>query len=348
MEQDGVRINKYLSAAGVCSRREADRQIAAGYVTVDGVTAETGTRVRPDQTVIFCGQEVRKEEERILLALYKPTGIVCTAEKREKNNVIDYLHYPKRIYPVGRLDKNSEGLLLLTNQGELVNRIMRAKNLHEKEYIVTVHKPVTEYFLRGLAGGVPLEELQVTTRRCLVERLGEREFKIVLTQGLNRQIRRMCEYFGYRVVKLVRVRIMNILLGDLNPGEYRPVTEQEYRILCGLTADEEKRDSQRETEKSRPGNRARKSAEGQRSREKAGGSGLREVRRADGKERVQPAREEKRNVQREKGKSRPGGRARKNVGRQRSREKAGASGPGETRRADRKERVQPARRKENT
>lgn len=302
MEQDGVRINKYLSAAGVCSRREADRQIAAGRVTVDGVTAETGTRVMQGQTVIFCGQEVRKEEERILLALYKPTGIVCTAEKREKNNVIDYLHYPKRIYPVGRLDKNSEGLLLLTNQGELVNRIMRAKNLHEKEYIVTVHKPVTEYFLRGLAGGVPLEELQVTTRRCLVERLGEREFKIVLTQGLNRQIRRMCEYFGYRVVKLVRVRIMNILLGDLKPGEYRPVTEQEYRILRELTADQPD----------------------------------------------EPAREEKRNVQREKGKSRPGGRVRKNVGRQRSREKAGASGPGETRRADRKERVQPARRKENT
>ena len=297
MEQDGVRINKYLSAAGVCSRREADRQIAAGHVTVDGVTAETGTRVMQGQTVIFCGQEVRKEEERILLALYKPTGIVCTAEKREKNNVIDYLHYPKRIYPVGRLDKNSEGLLLLTNQGELVNRIMRAKNLHEKEYIVTVHKPVTEYFLRGLAGGVPLEELQVTTRRCLVERLGEREFKIVLTQGLNRQIRRMCEYFGYRVVKLVRVRIMNILLGDLKPGEYRPVTEQEYRILRELTADqpdeparEEKRNVQREKGKSRPGDRARKNVGGQRSREKAGGSGLREVRRADGKERVQPAR----------------------------------------------------------
>ena len=237
MEQDGVRINKYLSEAGVCSRREADREVAAGHVTVDGVTAEMGTRVAPGQAVCFRGRLVEKEDERILLALYKPPGIVCTAEKREKNNVIDFLHYPKRIYPVGRLDKNSEGLLLLTNQGDMVNRIMRAGNLHEKESIVTVNKPVTERFLRGLAGGVPLEELQVTTRRCLVERLGEREFKIVLTQGLNRQIRRMCEYFDYRVVKLVRVRIMNILLGDLKPGEYRPVTKEEYRTLAALTAD---------------------------------------------------------------------------------------------------------------
>ena len=191
----------------------------------------------PGQTVCFQGRCVSQEEERILLAFHKPAGIVCTAEKREKNNVIDYIHYPKRIYPVGRLDKDSEGLLLLTNQGDLVNKIMRAGNMHEKEYLVTVNKPVTESFLRGMAGGVPLVELNATTRRCFVERIGKREFRIILTQGLNRQIRRMCEYFGYRVEKLVRVRIMNIELGSLKSGTYRNVTEEEYHDLLRLTAD---------------------------------------------------------------------------------------------------------------
>ena len=237
MDEQGVRINKYLSEAGVCSRREADRQIEAGAVTVHGVCARPGTRVLPGQTVCFQGRSVSQEEERILLAFHKPAGIVCTAEKREKNNVIDYIHYPKRIYPVGRLDKDSEGLLLLTNQGDLVNKIMRAGNMHEKEYLVTVNKPLTESFLRGMAGGVPLVELNATTRRCFVERIGKREFRIILTQGLNRQIRRMCEYFGYRVEKLVRVRIMNIELGSLKSGTYRNVTEEEYHELLRLTAD---------------------------------------------------------------------------------------------------------------
>ena len=237
MDEQGVRINKYLSEAGVCSRREADRQIEAGAVTVDGVCARPVTRVLPGQTVCFQGRSVSQEEERILLAFHKPAGIVCTAEKREKNNVIDYIHYPKRIYPVGRLDKDSEGLLLLTNQGDLVNKIMRAGNMHEKEYLVTVNKPLTESFLRGMAGGVPLVELNATTRRCFVERIGKREFRIILTQGLNRQIRRMCEYFGYRVEKLVRVRIMNIELGSLKSGTYRNVTEEEYHELLRLTAD---------------------------------------------------------------------------------------------------------------
>lgn len=237
MDEQGVRINKYLSEAGVCSRREADRQIEAGAVTVDGVCARPGTRVLLGQTVCFQGRSVSQEEERILLAFHKPAGIVCTAEKREKNNVIDYIHYPKRIYPVGRLDKDSEGLLLLTNQGDLVNKIMRAGNMHEKEYLVTVNKPLTESFLRGMAGGVPLVELNATTRRCFVERIGKREFRIILTQGLNRQIRRMCEYFGYRVEKLVRVRIMNIELGSLKSGTYRNVTEEEYHELLRLTAD---------------------------------------------------------------------------------------------------------------
>lgn len=234
MENTGVRINKYLSEAGVCSRREADRQIAAGNVTIDGITAETGARVKEGQTVCVCGKPVAKEEEMILLAFHKPVGIVCTAEKREKNNVVDYINYPKRIYPVGRLDKDSEGLLLLTNNGDIVNKIMRAGNLHEKEYLVTVNRPVTEAFLRGLSGGVPLVELGTTTRRCFVEQTGKRQFRIILTQGLNRQIRRMCEYFGYRVEKLVRTRIMNIELGDLKSGTYRMVTKEEYRELAKL------------------------------------------------------------------------------------------------------------------
>ncbi|MCI6243444.1 MAG: 23S rRNA pseudouridine(2604) synthase RluF [Lachnospiraceae bacterium] len=232
-----VRINKFLSEAGVCSRREADRQIEAGNVTIDGRTAQMGDKVMEEQVVCFQGKPVKKEEEMILIAFHKPAGIVCTAEKREKNNVIDYLNYPKRIYPVGRLDKDSEGLLLLTNNGDMVNKIMRAGNMHEKEYIVTVNKPVTDSFLRGLAGGVPLVELGVTTRKCRVERIGKKQFRIILTQGLNRQIRRMCEYFGYRVQKLVRVRIMNIRLGDLECGKYRDVTPEEYRKLLELTAD---------------------------------------------------------------------------------------------------------------
>ena len=231
-----VRINKFLSEAGVCSRREADRQIEEGNVTIDGKIAQMGDRVSEGQQVCFQGVPVKKEEEMILIALHKPAGIVCTAEKREKNNVIDYLNYPKRIYPVGRLDKDSEGLLLLTNNGDIVNKMMRSGNMHEKEYIVTVNRPVTDSFLHGMANGVPLVELNTTTRKCRVERTGKKQFRIVLTQGLNRQIRRMCEYFGYRVQKLVRVRIMNIELGNLDPGKYRDVTSQEYKRLLELIA----------------------------------------------------------------------------------------------------------------
>ena len=234
MENGGVRINKFLSEAGVCSRREADRQVEAGNVTIDGVTAEMGSKVISGQKVCFNGKIVTKEEEMILLAFHKPVGIVCTAEKREKNNVIDYIHYSKRIYPIGRLDKDSEGLLLLTNNGEIVNKMMRSGNQHEKEYIVTVNKPVTDSFIRGLSGGVPLVELNTTTRKCQVQKLGKKQFKIILTQGLNRQIRRMCEYFGYRVEKLVRTRIMNIELGDLPVGTYREVTAEEYAKLQQL------------------------------------------------------------------------------------------------------------------
>lgn len=235
--QAGTRINKFLSEAGVCSRREADRQVEARRVTIDGRIAAAGDRVLPGQKVVFCGKAVSGEEEMILLVFHKPKGIVCTAEKREKHNVVDYIHYPKRIYPIGRLDKDSEGLLLLTNNGDIVNKIMRAGNRHEKEYIVTVNKPVSDAFIRGLSGGVPLAELGVTTRRCRVEKIGNKQFRIVLTQGLNRQIRRMCEYFGYRVQRLVRVRIMNIELKELPVGAYRNITEEEYIQLQNMIAD---------------------------------------------------------------------------------------------------------------
>ena len=234
MQKDGVRINKYLSEAGICSRREADRYIQNGLIKIDGITAQIGDRVMPGQDVTYNGRSLSKEDEMILIALNKPEGSVYTAEKREKNNVIDYINYPIRIYPVGRLDKDAKGLLLLTNNGDIVNKMMRSGNRHEKEYIVTVNRNISNSFIRGLAGGVPLVELGVTTRKCHVKKLSSRQFKIILTQGYNRQIRRMCEYFGYRVVELERVRIMNISLGNLEPGKYRKVTEQEYKTLQKL------------------------------------------------------------------------------------------------------------------
>ena len=241
MEELWQKVAEYCDndviATGVCSRREADRKIEAGEVMIDGRIAVSGDKVAFGQTVLVNGKVIKKEEEMILLAMNKPVGIVCTAEKREKNNIIDYIDYPKRVYPIGRLDKDSEGLILLTNNGDIVNKMMRAGNMHEKEYIVTVNKPISDSFIRGMAGGVPLVELDTTTRKCQVKKLSKRTFQIILTQGLNRQIRRMCEYFGYRVEKLVRVRIMNIKLGELKEGEYREVTGEEYRKLLSLIKD---------------------------------------------------------------------------------------------------------------
>ena len=236
------RLNKWLSQMGVCSRREADRLIQEGRVLVDGCPAVMGQKVSPGQTVVCNGIPVSWETsgrpEPILLAVNKPRGIVCTTSSKDRaENIVEYLKYPERIYPVGRLDKDSEGLLLLTNNGEIVNKMMRSGNRHEKEYIVTVNKTISDSFIRGLAGGVPLVELGVTTRKCHVKKLSSKQFKIILTQGYNRQIRRMCEYFGYRVVKLERVRIMNIELGDLPRGKYRAVTPLEYKGLKRLIAD---------------------------------------------------------------------------------------------------------------
>lgn len=229
MEEKGTRLNKYLSECGVCSRRAADRLIGEGKVAVDGRTAQMGARVMPGQRVMVDGEEVKAGQREIFLAFYKPRGIVCTEEKREKNNIVDYLKYPVRVFTVGRLDKESEGLLLLTNKGEAADQIMRGRNFHEKEYLVTVDREVTEEFLASMSRGVPI--LGTVTRECRVERTGRKSFRIVLTQGLNRQIRRMCEYLGYQVATLKRIRVMNIRLDGLKPGEYREITCKEREQL---------------------------------------------------------------------------------------------------------------------
>lgn len=224
-----TRINKFLSEAGVCSRRAADRLIEEKRVTIDGALAQTGSRVFEGAVVCVDGKAIAKEQESVVIVFNKPVGVVCTAQKKEKNNVIDFIGYPKRIFPVGRLDKDSEGLLLLTNDGELMNRVLKASELHEKEYIVTVDKEVTHEFLRRMENGVPV--LDKITAPCVVRKINRFSFCIILTQGLNRQIRRMCEYFGYHVVKLKRVRIMNIRLGELKAGTYRELTKDERTEL---------------------------------------------------------------------------------------------------------------------
>lgn len=224
-----VRLNKYLAESGVCSRREADRLIEAGHVTVDGVRAATGMKVLPTQDIRVGKKPVKKVEKQVILLVNKPVGIVCTEEKREKNNIIKFLDYPTRITYAGRLDKDSEGLLLMTNNGDIINKMMRAGNRHEKEYIVSVDKPLTEKFIKDMAGGVKI--LDTVTRPCDVEKLSKYRFRIVLTQGLNRQIRRMCEALGYEVRVLKRVRIMNLELGSLKPGEYRELTPEEEANL---------------------------------------------------------------------------------------------------------------------
>ena len=229
MENKEIRLNKYLSDAGVCSRRQADILIEEKRVTINGIIAATGQKVSPLDRVAVNGKPVTLQEERVLLLVNKPRGIVCTAEKREKNNIIKYLNYPIRITYAGRLDKDSEGLLLMTNDGELINKMMRARNCHEKEYLVKVNKPITGAFLKGMSEGVPI--LDTVTRPCSVEQTGKYTFRIILTQGLNRQIRRMCEYFHYEVQTLKRIRIMNLKLGDLPVGKTRPLTAQEQQEL---------------------------------------------------------------------------------------------------------------------
>lgn len=234
-ETTGIRINKYLSEQGFCSRRAADKLIEQRRVTINGVVPEMGTKVLPDDAVAVDGEPIAKTKERpVYLAFNKPVGIVCTTDTRvEKDNIIEYINYPTRIFPIGRLDKPSEGLILLTNDGDIVNKILRARNNHEKEYIVTVDHTISERFLHQMATGIPI--LDTVTKDCEVEQIGRKTFRIVLTQGLNRQIRRMCEYLEYRVTKLKRVRIMNIKL-DMPVGAYRELTAQELEELNRLTA----------------------------------------------------------------------------------------------------------------
>ena len=233
--QEPVRLNKYLSEAGVCSRREADRLIESGKVTVDGQRAQTGMKIRPGQEVRVGRKVVSRKDEMVVLAVNKPRGIVCTEEKRERNSIVRFLDYPIRVTYIGRLDKDSRGLLLMTNNGDIINRMMRAANHHEKEYKVTVDHEITGEFLEKMAGGVGI--LDTVTRPCKVEKLGKYTFSIILTQGLNRQIRRMCEALGYEVKDLVRVRVMNIRLGSLKEGEYREVTDEELDELYRLIQD---------------------------------------------------------------------------------------------------------------
>ncbi|MBQ3303409.1 MAG: pseudouridine synthase [Clostridia bacterium] len=227
----GKRLNKFIADSGHCSRREADRLIQEGRVRLDGRVGVLGDRVQPGMAVTVDGKPLSGEGEKVYLLLNKPRGIVCTADPREPMNVVDYLGYPSRVFPVGRLDKDSEGLLLLTSDGEIVNRVLRAAGGHEKEYEVQIDRPVTPEFVRRMSEGVPI--LDTVTLPCRVRRTGERSFNIILVQGLNRQIRRMCEALGANVTHLRRIRIMNLRLGRLQPGQWRELTEAELTELMG-------------------------------------------------------------------------------------------------------------------
>ena len=235
-----MRLNKFLSSIGFCSRRQADKYIESGKIYIDDSVAGLGTELYDKQKVYFektyIGQiDDLKLKQRIVLAVNKPRGIVCTSSDKDRaENIVDFINYPLRIYPVGRLDKDSEGLLLMTNDGSLVNALMKAKNHHEKEYMVEVNKNIDEAFLQAMSSGVYIKELKVKTRKCYIEKISEKSFKIILTQGLNRQIRRMCESLGFKVLSLRRIRIVNITLGKLKTGEYRKLSKTELNTLDSL------------------------------------------------------------------------------------------------------------------
>ncbi|MCE2683005.1 MAG: 23S rRNA pseudouridine(2604) synthase RluF [Cryomorphaceae bacterium] len=236
---EATRINKYLSEVGYCSRRASDKLIDEGRVRINGVIPEKGTKVLPGDVVSVDGKTINEpQEDFIYIAFNKPIGIVCTTDTiREKDNIIDYINYPERIFPIGRLDKPSEGLIFLTNDGDIVNKILRARNNHEKEYEVTVNKPITKSFIQKMSGGVPI--LDTVTRKCFVKQTGTFTFTIILTQGLNRQIRRMCEFLDYRVTKLKRVRIMNIKL-DVPVGKWRYLNQDEILVINSMVANSTK------------------------------------------------------------------------------------------------------------
>ncbi|MBK4727270.1 23S rRNA pseudouridine(2604) synthase RluF [Pantoea agglomerans] len=242
LTNSSIRLNKYIGESGICSRRDADRYIEQGNVFINGKRASVGDQVFAGDVVKVNGQliEPRNEDDLVLIALNKPVGIVSTTEDGERDNIVDFVNHSKRVFPIGRLDKDSQGLILLTNHGDLVNKILRAGNDHEKEYIVTVNKPVTEEFIRGLGAGVPM--LGTVTKKCKVKKEAPFVFRITLVQGLNRQIRRMAEHFGYEVTKLERVRIMNISLKGVPPGEWRDLTDDELVALFKLIEDSSSED----------------------------------------------------------------------------------------------------------
>ena len=228
-DSEGIRLNKYIASSGLCSRREADTLIENGKVTVNDEVAVQGTKVNEDDVVLVNGRKITPDDDMIYIAFNKPLGVTCTTDKRDPSNIIDYIGYSERIFPVGRLDKNSSGLILLTNDGSIVNKLLRAENGHEKEYLVTVNRPYDKDFVRSMEKGVPV--LGQLTLPCKLKPCGEKSFKIILHQGLNRQIRRMCEYLGYKVTRLKRIRFMNIELGDLETGKWRYLTAAEKKEL---------------------------------------------------------------------------------------------------------------------
>ena len=228
---DSTRLNKAISDSGYCSRRKADTLIEQGRVTINGKPTSLGDRVMPGDEIQVDGETIVNNENLVYIALNKPVGITCTTDRRIEGNVVDFIGHKERVFHVGRLDKPSEGLLLMTNDGDIVNKILRAGNKHEKEYLVKVDRPVTDDFVKKMSGGIPLHELEMTTKKCKVERVSRFVFRIILVQGLNRQIRRMCEYLGYEVIELKRERIMNISLGNLPTGKWRDLTEKELEGL---------------------------------------------------------------------------------------------------------------------
>lgn len=232
------RLNKFISETGVCSRREADRLIESGRVTINGKRAGVGTQVSFFDEVFIDGKPLKAKEKPVYLAFNKPVGIICTTDQDIKNNIVDFIKFPKRIFHIGRLDKESEGLIFMTNDGDIVNKILRAGNGHEKEYVVTVDKPVTPEFIKKMGGGVPI--LDTVTQKCIVKKEGNNVFRIILTQGLNRQIRRMCEYLGYSVKKLKRVRIMNVTLDRIGIGKWRYLTVEEINTINKLVENSSK------------------------------------------------------------------------------------------------------------
>lgn len=234
MEDHSISLNKFISETGLCSRREADKLIEAGRVSINGHTARKGNRVLPGDKVMLDGKPVNQKNKTVYILYNKPEGIVCTTDIRDPDNIITHLAYSERIFPVGRLDKMSQGLILLTNDGDIVNRILRAENHHQKEYVVKVHKPIDERFVKTMMSGVPI--LNTVTRPCIVKKLDENEFSIILTQGLNRQIRRMCEYLGYRVLTLTRVRIMHLEDRAMALDTWRYLTPQEEEELLRMTS----------------------------------------------------------------------------------------------------------------